>query len=287
MKKLKFLTMLLIAIGALSISNVKANEVIEGRYVTMTKEEYDNLRSQGFSDFDVLTISESEFNRLKDLKGEIVSQETKYYKTTTPAARFYTNNITPITEEITKEEYDSIGNQVTRDVSGTLETTARKITTTISEVSGKYRYNISTNWTAMPPMRSYDIIGIGFNNNVKLSGKTTFAQVFCVTSQVATCSSTTAHSLKNTSTGIGASFVLKSGQYKIITIGLYFDVAKNTSSTITSQIAAGHYIHATSTVPYDPINSISLGNYGIIIDGSMKPYYEFIESVPANWAGSW
>ena len=67
MKKLKFLTVLLIAVGALNISNVKANEVIEGRNVTMTKEEYENLRSQGFSDFDVLNISESEFNRLKDL----------------------------------------------------------------------------------------------------------------------------------------------------------------------------------------------------------------------------
>lgn len=287
MKNLKFLTMLLIAIGALSISNVKANEVIEGRYVTMTKEEYDNLRSQGFSDFDVLTISESEFNRLKDLKGKIVSQETKYYKTTYPTTRLYTTNVTPITEEITKEEYDTIGNQLTRGTTTSFETTAKKITTTISEVSGKYRYNISTNWKTMPPVRSYDLIGIGFNNNVKLSGKTTFAQVFCVTSQVATCSSTTAHSLKNTSTGIGASFVLKSGEYKIITVGLYFDVAKNTSSTITSQIAAGHYIHATSTVPYDPINSISLGNYGIIIDGSMKPYYEFIDPVKSTWSGSW
>ena len=164
MKKLKFLTVLLIAVGALNISNVKANEVIEGRNVTMTKEEYENLRSQGFSDFDVLNISESEFNRLKNLKGKIVSEEVKYYKTTYPTSRFYTATVKPITEEITKEEYDLIGEVVARDSTNTLETVARKITTTISLVSGKYRYNISTNWKTLPAVRSYDLIGIGMDN---------------------------------------------------------------------------------------------------------------------------
>ncbi len=288
MKKLKFLTVLLIAVGALNISNVKANEVIEGRNVTMTKEEYENLRSQGFSDFDVLNISESEFNRLKNLKGKIVSEEVKYYKTTYPTSRFYTATVKPITEEITKEEYDLIGEVVARDSTNTLETVARKITTTISLVSGKYRYNISTNWKTMPSVRSYDLIGIGMDNKVKLSGAVTFAQVFCTSTLVSSCSSLTAHNLKKTSTGIGASFVLKSGTYKIITVGLYFDVVKNTSSTITSQKAVGHYVHATEKVPYDPITSIlSIGEYGIIIDSSLQGHYETISTVKATWTGSW
>lgn len=288
MKKLKFLTVLLIAVGALNISNAKASEVIEGRNVTMTKEEYENLRSQGFSDFDVLNISESEFNRLKDLKGEIVSEEVKYYKTTYPTTRFYTTTVKPITEEITKEEYDSIGTAVTRDATGTFETVARKITTTISAVSGKYRYNISTTWKTMPSIRSYDLIGIGMDSKVKLSGPVTFAQVFCSSTSLSSCSSLTAHNLKSTSTGIAASFVLKSGTYKVITVGLYYDVVKNTTATITAQNAIGHYVHAVETVPYDPITSItSIGQYGIIIDGSFLGHYERISTVDANWTGSW
>lgn len=288
MKKLKFLTVLLIVVGALNINNANASEVIEGRNVTMTKEEYENLRSQGFSDFDVLNISESEFNRLKDLKGEIVSEEVKYYKTTYPTSRLYEPSVKPITEEITKEEYDLIGEVVTRDASNTLETVARKITTTISLVSGKYRYNISTNWKTMPSARSYDLIGIGMESKVKLSGPVTFAQVFCTSTSLSSCSSLTAHNLKSTSTGIAASFVLKSGTYKIITVGLYFDVVKNTSAQITSQKATGHYIHATETVPYDPITSIrQIGDYGIVIDGTLQGYYETISTVKATWTGSW
>ncbi len=291
MKKFKMLTILLIAIGALSINNVKASDVIVGNYVTMTQEEFDNLKSQGFSEFQILNISESEFERLKDLKGEVVSRVTKYYKTTYPSSNFYTSNASrntqmPITEEITKEEYDAIGENKSR-VSSPLETAAKNITTTIASVSGKYRYNISTNWKQMPSARSYDVTGIGYNSNVKLSGTPTFAQVFCTSTLVSSCSSSTAHSIKKASTGVAASFVLKSGTYKTITVGLYFDVVKNTTSTIKSQKAIGHYRHADGNITYDPINSVSVGDYGVIINNEFKPKYEDMPTVDATWNGSW
>lgn len=291
MKKLKLLTLLLIAIGALSISNVKATDAIVGKNVTMTQQEFDNLKSQGLSDIYILNISESEFQRLKDITGEVVSKEVKYYKTTYPKNNFYSNTsslVLPVTEEITEEEYEAIGTVQTRGTEATYETAAKKIETSIASVSGnKYRYTIFVNWKTNPKVRSRDIIAISFKNNVKLSGSTTFSQIACTSTSIASCTSDENHSLKSTSTGIGASFKLQTGTFVTITTGLYFDVTKNTSSTITSQYAVGDYSHATTTVTTAQSNNYTLDSTGITLNSSVINYFDAMGAATATWTGSW
>ena len=120
----------------------------------------------------------------------ILSTSTKYYKTT-----YYesTLNSWSYTNEITKEEFDSAAiiekPKSILSSSATIETTYKKMTTTISQNGNYYKYKNVLMWKNMPSTRSYDIIGIGFYPSVKVNGSTHFEQYYCFTS--GSCTTTT------------------------------------------------------------------------------------------------
>lgn len=210
------------------IESNKANAAtfyyINENNIGMTKSQYNNLISLGFSEQEITTMNQEEFNLNKDLSGHIVESVTKYYKTTyvyhykdTYAKNFITkeniesnienNNITlsqVINEEITEEEFNNFQSNIitTLDVNPAIhETNAKKLTTTISHISSSHQYRVKNDliWKTMPSNRSYDLFAIAINNSegAPLSGSHYARTNYTLNSS---CSKTnSSHSVQHTS----------------------------------------------------------------------------------------
>lgn len=214
---------------------------------------------------------------------KIVAQTEKYYKTTTDLynlTREYNNT----TSEISKEEYDSYKEPVTRG-NGTSETTYKKLTTSILSNGSRYRYQATLTWKNFPAVRSYDVIGIGHYSNVKYDSNLNFYQTYCLSG--GGCRTLTTYYPKTTSTGVGAVFKVPTGTLSSLNQTIYFDVTKNVNATINSQAAYGDYSHATETVNENQAQNYSIGTSGIIFSNGIGNYYDNIAPAMATWNGTW
>ena len=134
--------------------------------------------------------------------------------------------------------------------------------------------------------RSYDIIGIGLENeSVYCSGNRNFSQTYCTSAINCTTSSTA--TISNQSTGVGAAFKLPTGTYTAMSAMLYYDVDKRVP-TVTEMNAYGDYSHATSTVTHDQsAYGYTISSAGIILNYTISSYYDAIPSAVAHWDGTW
>lgn len=222
----------------------------------------------------------------------IVSENTKYYKTVTYRnSQLYSlnNNVSSETFEISEVEYNSIQPDslvLLSNYSGEVETTYKSMTTTISTNGSYYRYKVVLNWKNIPSTRSYDIIGIGFLGSVKVRNNLNFQQYYCVTSSG--CTTSTTNYPQIFSSGAGTTFKLPTGNLYSLKQTLYFDVEKNTTSTIILQEAYGDYSHATSSISLTNAKKYSVvANVGISLNSSITSYYDTISVAKAGWSGTW
>ena len=215
----------------------------------------------------------------------LVSEETKYYKTITPI--FSSSDSQSVTYEITKEEYDT-ANVEQRSNPTTYETTYKSMTSSILANGSYYRYKNVLNWKNIPATRSYDIIGIGFYQTVKVHNNTThFSQYYCYSSG-AGCFTTTTNYPQIFVGGAGTSFKLPTGNLSTLQETFYFDVEKNTTGTITTQKAYADYSHATTSVSLTDSKKYSVdGSGGIYLNSSISSYYDAMSTAIATWNGSW
>lgn len=78
---------LIITMGAfmmmiIGVSTVKAeSEYVNYNGIVMSEQEISNLKSLAFSDDEIFLMDLEEFNNNKNLTGEIVAVDKKYYKT--------------------------------------------------------------------------------------------------------------------------------------------------------------------------------------------------------------
>ena len=211
---------------------------------------------------------------------------TKYYKTVTDKsilclAGTECNN--SVTYEITKAEYDAFNGFDPLDA--TVETTYKKLTSTITQDSPFYKYKAKLTWKNIPSTRSYDIIGIGFYQSVKVLNDDIYFQQDYKQNGV----NYTLYSSydKVFAGGAGSSFLLPSGTLTSLSSELYFYVTKNTTATIISQLAAADYAHATSTISFNNSKKFSVGPAGIDhLDGTSS-YYDAINTADEYWYGTW
>lgn len=155
--------------------------------VVMSKNVYarNQFENLGFNEFEISNFSEEEYYDNKDLFGEIIEQNINYYKTTNTHGNV-------ITQEITEQEY-----LINKNISplGSIETTYKKMTTTIVKINSYYRYKVDLEWKKMPKYRGYDIIGIGIESSkVKISSNEKFKINYCYTN--GNCSSSVVHYVK-------------------------------------------------------------------------------------------
>lgn len=225
----------------------------------------------------VINAAENDSNNL-----ELLDQVTKYYKIIV----YYNNDSlfnNSITTEISEEEYENSNDLLSKDA--TVETTYKKLTSSIYQNGNYYRYKAKLVWKSIPSVRSYDIIGIGFYQSVKVKNNNTFfTQEYCISG--GSCYTSSINYPQVFNSGAGTSFQLPSGSLNSLNQTFYFDVEKNTSSTITTQLAASDYSHATSSISLNNSKKYTVNTNGIALNG-VSSYYDSMNAAKAYWSGSW
>ena len=252
----------------------------------------------------VLTIpnvSAVEVLREDDWEGyELVGETTKYFKTVTVynnsvySMNGYlnaSNNATSTTTEITEFEYNLVDpnmNSLVINDSATVETTYKRMVTSIWTNGAYYRYKNVLSWKNMPAVRSYDITAIGFLGSVTPINYY-FEEYYCETGIGCGYIYTSYPSLF--SSGFSVIYPLVTSPYTLSTLKstFYFDVQKtDPNSTVVYQLLYGDYAHATTPV------SVLQASYheviqaaGIILDSSISSYYDSIPQAYVNYPCNW
>ena len=229
---------------------------------------------------------------------EIVGQTIKYFRTDTIINNSSVmrsanmGELSSITVEVTKEEFDSaepIGPITGNERYVQTETTYKRLTTTISKFGQYYDYETNLYWKNIPKVRSHDIISIGHYNDVELYDDTMvgFNSDYCLASGL--CYTSVARTEVKTQYGTAVVFSLPTSSLTSLEQTLYFTVKKAVSWTITEQIAAGDYAHATKTVSSSvAANNITPNITGLFIDPDIEDeYYDTTPAAIVEWNGSW
>ncbi len=172
---MKKITIIAVAL-MFSIVNVNAKSFTNSNNILINEKEYQNLLSLGFSDLEIEMMEEKQFEENKNLHGEIVSVDTKYFKTISSDNQVYStnrldNNIENKVIEISKEEYDAYNGENEYNISplanpAIKETNYKKLTTTLVKINNRYRVKNDLHWKTMPSTRSNDINAVRINNSV-------------------------------------------------------------------------------------------------------------------------
>lgn len=266
---------LLIIFFFLFISNSNKRNILINNYgISLKDNEYQNLLNLGFSNYEIMNMKLNEYESNKNLKGEILSQDTGYIQVSQHESTENKNR------GLSMGSITSYGNK-----SGYVETSAKVLTTTIISVNGRYRYKVSLDWKNIPNVRSYDILGIGIDNNVKIVSDLYFQQNFCYSNNE--CNNSSTHTKKISSTGGAVSYELSHRPVVSMNSYLYFEVEKNTDSTITKLNAYGDYAHATKSINQNDTINYSINRSGILLEKSILNYYDTMTTAKAIWTGYW
>lgn len=284
MRKKIFLATLLITLSICGNQSVSAKEIEEyiKNYngINMTTIEIDNLKSLGFTEAQIYYMEQEEFDKNKNLHGEVLSTSVKYVKTTYTYkqnnistmnisevldAENYSNfvlneeilkNLTLVnvkTENISEVEYNKINENtkttyITNDVNPSIiDTEYKKLTTTIIKNSNKYRFKNDLVWKKMPSNRSYDVFGISINPAITVVSNSQYAK--------------TSYTLKDSCTEAISSYSAthssnwtKGAEGYAVT----FQVPKNSSKTYTWSALQGTSYPCTDSKPFNqPSGSIN------------------------------
>lgn len=219
--------------------------------------------------------------------GEVIAEKTKYYKTieNRNISSFSLINNNSYSVEITEEEYNNFDSS--NNILGPIvETTYKKMTTSIIKYNSYYRYNVELLWKNVPKVRSYDTIAIGHMSNVIAKSSPVFKMNYCLTS--GSCYNTNTYSyLYKSNNGIGITFSVPTGEVASMKQNIYIDVEKNTSSTIIKQVASGDYAHAIKTISISDAKKYTVDINGIILNSAISSSYDSIDTAQVVWNGTW
>ena len=285
-KKTILVSLLLAMVVALNPILVNAITVEGSSYynnkgVTITEKDYTNLVNLGFTDNEIKNMTQEEFDANHNLIGEVVSTTTKYYKNV--VAYDINHNVVSTNQY----ETSSVMPEFSPLKTGYIETNYKKMTTEIIFMINRYRYKVSVEWKSIPNVRSYDIIGVGFDSSkVSIYSDVTFQQNYCYTN--GNCESSNLSTIKKSSTGGAAIFMLPtSSSVKTMDSYLYYMVQKTNSGTLTSMEAAGDYSHAVKGTTSKYIDNFTITSRGLYLDAKITDYYDEIPYAEATWTGSW
>lgn len=287
--------------------------------IEMTAEQFNNLKNLGFDDNQIAEMDLEEFNKNKDLIGQVVSQTTKYYKT----VKFSNNNTLNylsrlnndsmvITTEITEEEYESNNDYVIQPFEnkpGITDITKQKLVTTIVAVNGRYRLKTDHTWKDHPTARYYDVIAIGIDATVSgIPDTKYFKQSWTEHNECDKVSyrrTSTSGTWTISSSGYGVKFKLpveksQCGSYtppfgtpifqfkknQFLTSYMYFEINKLTSPINTIN-AYGDYAHAIKSIDLNFVWGFTIGSggagVGITIEASNSTKFDHIDVAQAYW----
>lgn len=223
---------------------------------------------------------------------EVLAEEVKYYKTVYKNNLFGTYSVRGEEDveniEITKEEYDAFNPATTAQPASSsgVETTYKRMITSINKVNGQFVYQNSLSWKNFPATRSYDIISINHPTNVKISTALQFTTEYCTAT--GTCYNNRTHNPIFSNTGVATIFPLPTGSLSMLNHTMKFTVEKNTTSTISVQYVQGDYAHATKSVNLtDTFSAYSAYGSGIILPSSLTNSYDTFNVANVAWTENW
>ena len=230
-----------------------------------------------------------------------VAETVKYFKSTSV---FNNSDImrnaglgemSSITVEVSEEEFNNapVDSEPVNPLSRTnfdsvTETTYKRLTTTIEKVATNYRYTTNLYWKNMPKIRSYDIIAIGYYNDVELWDPTVvgFMNEYCKSAN--NCYNSGSNTTVRKEYGTAAVFHLPNETVISMEQTLFFTVKKSGDWTVTEQVAAGDYAHATSnTFASLAANNLRIGVGGLILPDVIYDIYDTTPTSTATWSGTW
>lgn len=253
---IKFLLLLVLIMSGNHVS--ASSTFINNNGIRISDSEYNNLINLGFTNTEINNMNQKEFDLNKNLNGTVVSRE---FINTQPTGMMRTSS------------------------SGYVSTASKRVTISIISINNYYRFKVTTEWYSFPSTRSYDILGIGIDTNVKINSSLYFQINYCFTSGV--CESNNVFTRKISTTGGTAIYKLPSGSLSSMSSYLYFDIAKNTSSTITQLKAYGDYAHATQNISLTNAKKHSINRGGIILENSISGYYDNMTTAVASLSTNW
>lgn len=152
--------------------------LITNSNLKLSDDDITKLKQLGFVDEQIKIFNEKMYKDNINLEGELISQETKYYKTTYyyPVGEYAINNYNNeyydtlyYVEEISEDEYNGKRiNVIKSNGSETITTDMKKMVTSLSYISNlkQYRATNYLHWKSLPATRSKDIIAMTNNNAV-------------------------------------------------------------------------------------------------------------------------
>lgn len=278
MKRRELYLLLTLLMFGICINNVKALDYENYFGIAMTETQYNNLLNQGFNEEEIYYMDEDTFNENKNLNAELVSVNSKFYKS------IYTDlNGNPQIVELTEAEYE---NESSNQMRGYVQTEYKRMDAYISQIDNTYfRHKVTLNWRRMPVVRSYDIIGLAFeNDDITIPGIINFTYYYCIDTGDCYTDGSYYYKSKNYN---GGSVAFKFPNSAIsMSVKLFYDVIKDTNETITSQVIHGDYAHATENVDYAIFSNHTMTRGGLAL-GTSTPYYDSIPCVDTGWVGTW
>lgn len=285
-----------------TVVNATGEVYYTNRYnIEMTEQEYHNLLELGFTEAQIYRMDYQTFIDNKDIEAELLATETKYIKTTTTIRNgiAHSTNYEMTHEQIMNDmlmhnHQSFLPGGDRPNISGSYYDgfsfdSYRMMECKIANLYDiELRYKVDVQWLQMPPVRSFDIIGIGIEpSKVKINSVIMFRQDWILTNNNDGYGTLCAP--KSESTGGSAVFELPTGSLSVLESYLYFTVNKqNNAGTIYSTIAVGDYAHAFEEVDngvynYYTVNAVM----GIEIDEPYANSYESSSEAIATFVGVW
>lgn len=261
------------------VSNVKAEAFyVNTNGVEMTETQYHKML-QMFSERKVSILTQEEFDSYKD--NEIVSIGTKYAKET------FVNGEYQGTEEITKAEYDAAKevNSCTPYASEYIETSYKRLSSTVSKISGTSKYSLiaALTWKKVPKYRSYDVFAYRFMH-FNYSGFTGSQVYFKGNSAYKIPYYTTSEGYKSLSNGAGVSMNLKDDSditsYEL-TVGTTMTFSSYNYATAAAYVAYEHAqanISRANSMNYT-LDISGLGNVILFNNDTISGYYDGMDGL--------
>ena len=266
MKRILGFVTLLFAISIVLPMTVRAENIINNNGIVITEEEY-NKFIQIHSHAYIMTMDESEYEKLSSLNYNNLTRVVKYYATT------YNPKLNITTEtELTKEEYDNFtiptpgleisGNTRLGNAAVTYETTAKEL---IMGFTGGSYYNyvtLSASWKYIPTTRVFDVIGFRGDGFSFRNGSQTGTQMYIDASGTyhSIHYSWNGTNIKRFSDGFGISMNLVNPTIQALALDAACDVVQD----VTHPVIFGAYEHAiNSSVTLADSQNYTMGGSGL------------------------
>lgn len=322
MKK-NLIMILMLFLMLISLKKVNAKGIISDRGFEISYEEINRLKNIGFSEEQIYAMEESIFNENKNIVGRVITQKTRFYKTTIVyndnnlQVNSSDSNFNVVNEEISEEEYNSLSTEMNNSISinrnqpGVVSTEYKQLTSSIIQVGDKYRLKVDLTWKKMPSQRSSDILTLAHNGLTSPIPNSKYFQQIWVYDNPCQNSSERGTSSegrwKTTVDLYGKVFSLpsdklctvpssnplvtptvKTMKIKSLSSYLYYDINKVTSPVHVID-AYGDYAHAVKKVAIDVAFNFgfdgSKPSVGISFTPSLVSSYDEMNTAHAYWDG--